>query len=346
MDTITHLLMLPPDARGTQVEALLRARNPNLKYDGKGTFTLGRHSKVVGPIDPDTGGPRLVSRSGEVVSDDDIVDVLETMSPRIREHWPIVFAIKTVIERDDDPCTGEYTDPDGMYRAFPAGLPDRAEGRILETCLAVARRLGGAIRAGCSGVMLVPDPQANIDLSVCSQYWVEPENLLQVVQRFAPQAVLALDAFEWNGPDVAEMHKYAPDRGVVQLSQEELVEIERVALRTDAEALMDSSLDRYSIYVDLAHYGSVEVLVSGDDEDVPLFQGTELEGERVAYALVWNPIDPIELTREEPSENHIKARSIAAQVVASLAVALQRSTKGAIVDSDGFTLDPAHLVVN
>lgn len=61
MDPITHLLMLPRDARGTEVEALLRARNPNLKYDGKGTFILGRYSRIVGPIDETTGGPRAIS---------------------------------------------------------------------------------------------------------------------------------------------------------------------------------------------------------------------------------------------------------------------------------------------
>lgn len=344
MDPITHLLMLPADARGTEVEALLRARNPNLKYDGRGTFVLGRYSKIVGPIDETTGGPRVMSRTTSVEGDPDIVDVLATMSPRIREYWPTVFAIKTVMERDGDPHTGEYTDPDGLHRAFPDGQPDRAEGRILETSLAVARRLGGAIRAGCSGVMLVPDPQANIDLSVCSQYWVEPENLLQVVKCFAPQAVLATDAFEWTGPDVREMNKYSADIGVEKLSQEEAVAVERMALRADAEAMADPVLDGYSIYVDLAHYGSIEVRAAGDDEEVPLFKGTDLEEERVVYDVVWNPPDPIELTREEPSESHVKARGIAARLVGSIAVALHRSTKGVIVDPDWFTIDPAHIV--
>ena len=69
-------------------------------------------------------------------------------------------------------------------------MPVREEERVLQWLVAAARRLGGAVRIGDNGIVLVPDVDSAIDLTVYSDRWLEPDEALAVVQQVHPRARL------------------------------------------------------------------------------------------------------------------------------------------------------------
>ena len=78
-------------------------------------------------------------------------------------------------------------------RAFPDAMPVREEERVLLWLVAAARRLGGAVRTGERGTVLTPDVDAAIDLTVYTRGWLEPDEMLRVVQQVLKrkQAIIA-----------------------------------------------------------------------------------------------------------------------------------------------------------
>src|SRR5699024_3048335 len=103
----------------------------------------------------------------------------------------ILFDVVCHRERGEPPFS--LGDRDGIGRAFPQGLPEREEGRIVTWMVAAARRLGGVLRvdvgglwdtgaapAGTgprpgTGVVLTPDAETCVDMSVYSRVWLEPD---------------------------------------------------------------------------------------------------------------------------------------------------------------------------
>ena len=178
-----HLLLAPSTASVEQVSDLLRARVPlagHLAQDGE--VALGRHSRLTGPY---------------------VLTMEDAVSAGVPMPWTVGYALETPVEREDPPLPG-VDDRDGFAHTFPEGLPWREEGRALGLLVAMARRLGGAVRVGGPGGsadrIVQPDPQRAVDHVVHSPFWVQPSTLLGVISREVPTARLAAQGERWQGP--------------------------------------------------------------------------------------------------------------------------------------------------
>ncbi len=123
----THLLLVPSTASAEDVSDLVRARVPlagNLATDGE--VSLGRLSRLTGPY---------------------VLTMEDAVGAGVPMPWTVVYALETPVEREDPPLAG-VDDRDGFAHSFPDGLPWREEGRTLGLLVAMARRLGGAVRVG------------------------------------------------------------------------------------------------------------------------------------------------------------------------------------------------------
>ncbi len=78
-------------------------------------------------------------------------------------------------------------DRDGLVRAFPAGLPQGLELRVLGWAVAAARRVGGAVVADGRAV-LTPDPASGVDLTLHSAHVLGPDDALGVLRTTVPGA--------------------------------------------------------------------------------------------------------------------------------------------------------------
>src|SRR5512144_751564 len=157
---------------------LVRARVPGSELGRTGQAALGRHSAISGPYE---------------LSMEDAVDAAVPMP------WTVVYALSAPIEREDPPLPG-VDDRDGFAHAFQQGLPWREEGRALQLLVALARRLGGAVRVAGGQGLIQPDADRAVDLIIHSPYWLDPDVLLGVVQRVLPSAQLEIEGADWNGP--------------------------------------------------------------------------------------------------------------------------------------------------
>jgi hypothetical protein len=315
-----HMLLLPEGTEAQDVEALVVTKHPESTWDPDGALRFGRHTTLVGPIVMDAVTAALVDAPA---------------------GWPLAYTLRAPVEREDPPMPGT-SDPEGIFRAFRDGMPTRAEARSVDLLLAVARRLGGAVRIAGSGVVLRPDPAARVDLVVHSPYWLDPQTLLGVVQQHEPQARLALDRADWSGPPVGIIDE-PPDEASLELTVEQRAVLHARADQFDAEALADGdAVDGYGIVADLGHdgrYGSLDVVVYAQEEKVPALAGLEWADRVVSYQVHWNPPEEDQLWLEHPNSEHVAARSVASTAIGLVASAVVEAADGLLLDSDGFIVD-------
>ena len=168
-----HLLLLPTTVDVGQVDSLIRNRYPDARIADTRRARLGRHAAISGPHE---------------LEDDELRAV------QVPEGWRIAYALE--VEAEPDPEAFEdIGDPvlrAWWMRAFPRGKPFRDEGDAVDLALALARRLGGAVRAAGSGVLLEPDHDRLLDLTVWSGYWLGPDRLLELLGPVLPGAEVNL----------------------------------------------------------------------------------------------------------------------------------------------------------
>jgi len=256
-----------------------------------------------------------------------------------------VWLVQTPVERGEAPWPAAG-DRDGLGRAFPAGLPDREEGRVVQWLVAVARRLGGAVRtvesAETAPTVLVPDPAAAVDLTVWSDIWLEPEAALAVVRQAVPRARLDVGR-PWAGPPPGT--GTVPVVGAEDLDPRERAALHESAEQRDVEALADPEpQSTYGVLADLGLDGMVAVQVSGETDLPQALAGVPWARDgAVAYRVTWEPEDLVELEAEHPSITHRVARGRAAPLVDAVARSLHAAVAGEITDAMGFIVDPADL---
>lgn len=310
----THLLLLPPDATVVDVRSLVLTRLPDAD-DGAPGLRLGRHTRLHGPVVVDAGA-----------------------ASHVPSGWPLVYALAAPRERDEPPWPG-LTDSGGLYRAFPAGVPVRAERRGVDLMLALARRLGGAVRVAGSGVVLRPDPASVVDVVVHAQEWLDPEAALGVVRGAEPTARLATDAAP--GAQVPAVEEVP--HGADGLRPGLRVALHRAADRFDAAARSaQPPLDRYAVVVDLrpdGRDGVVEVRVHAAESAPPALTGRRWLDEAISYEVRWGAPDPTQAEHDAPGPEHRASRAVAHRVVERVAGALLEATDGVALDGDGFIVD-------
>ncbi|PZR53461.1 hypothetical protein DNL40_08125 [Xylanimonas oleitrophica] len=351
-----HLLALPADVVVDEVEVLALSRFPSTRWEvvprelpgadvpvGRmagpgepGVLRLSRHSTLTGPYQPAGQGFDAGLPGGTAV-------VFDVVCPR--ERW-------------DDAPPQDGGDRDGLARAFPAGLPNREEERVVTWLVAVARRLGGSVRVDVggmwdesasptapvgTGVVLTPDPGAAVDLSVFSAVWLDPQACHRVVQAVHPRARLATEGADYQGPPqgIAERPLYPGE----QMDPDVRRALHAAADEFDIAALRAPQvLDGFGVVVDLDHDGWVTVEVAGEEVLPPLLRELPwAQGGCVAYHVRWDPPDIVEAQREHPHHAHLVARKRAAELVSRVAAAIWEAAGGEIADEADFLVDPEDL---
>lgn len=358
-----HLLVLPEDVGDDEVEVLAVSRFPQARWE-EGEIPQPRG--IMGPMTAALGIrtvnanmtpartlriARLSTLTGPYAVEAD--DAVSLGLPSWSTYAYVVVAPR---ERGAKPYPGG--DRDGLKRSFPEGMPVREEERVLQWVIAAARRLGGALRIGDNGIVLVPDIDGAIDLTVYSDRWLEPDETLAAVQQVHPRARLSEAAGTWDGPLPGAGRDSQPRPGwVAEVGGSGLRDaLERYGVQDAAERqhLMDESsaydelmmaapppAEAFGVLVDLEHDGILSVEAAAESELPPMLRGLPWTTRGiVAYRVHWEPRFIEELEAERPSFEHRVARSRAAPQVQALARAIHAAVGGEIADEADFLVDP------
>lgn len=336
-----HVLALPADAGPEVLETLARSRFPRADWESPapfrqpasggaratashaGTLRLSRHSVVTGPYTVD-----------------------RATATELALPVGLAYLIDAPVERGEKAWPGSG-DRNGFARAFPDGLPVRDELRVLDWAVAVARRLGGALRIaepdGTPGALLTPDPAAAVDLTVWSDVWLDPDQALAVMRQALPRAYLNLPSGTWTGPPAGADERVAPGTEVLTAEQRAL--LHRTADAVDRAALENPEpLRAYGALADLDLDGMVGLEVTGQTSLPPVIVSLPWAARgAVRYRATWEPADLHELESEHPSLEHRVARGRAAPLVVAVARAVHGTVGGEMTDMMDFVVDPADL---
>lgn len=330
-----HLLVLPEDVGHEEVEVLAVSRFPAAAWEVAPTTAPPRPSGGARGLRLTQAPPgmlRLSARTtleGPWTLDDATVDAL-----RLPRSAGPAYVLHAPVERE--PHAGPFSgDRDGLRRAFPDALPTGEEGRAVDWLLAVARRLGGAVRCapttrGGPGTLLVPDPAAAVDLTVWTDVWLEPPAALAVLRQAVPRASQSKPPAPWQPPAPTEQED-AP-AGEADPSVREPA-VEPVAQRPVYEMLADLDLD-----------GRLLLEVAGEPSPPPVIAAVPWAADgAVAYRVRWEPRDPTDLQAERAQVHHRVARSRATPLVVAVTRAVHKAVGGEITDAMDFVVDPADL---
>lgn len=326
-----HLLLLPHHVNHDLVDRLVRNRYPDARLADNRRARLGRHSAISGPhlLEPDE------------------LDYVKVPAP-----WSIAYALE--VQPEPDPgAFDDIGDPllrAWWMRAFPRGKPFRDEGDAVELALALARRLGGAVRAAGSNVLLEPDHERMSDLTVWSGYWLDPERLLALLAPLLPGAAIDLGV---HGRHEAPRHRSGPAWSVDPLDpfgadlehalgDDDHELIDAVSAEHDATALEQGVvLDGYA----LTGAGNIVVEVIQEDavpgwvRDRVVHQLLAETNPVVTYSVRWLPDDLSMLESEDPPYAFRMERERYRPRLRAAALALAETTAGVVSDSYGFEVD-------
>lgn len=280
-----HILALPAGASLTLLGLLaeMRFTAPRLERD---SLRVSRHSQIHGPFKDTAVRQRL----------------------GLPQETPELFVIECPRERGEPPFLG-LPERTGISRACFDGLPIRDEGRVLNWAVAVARRLHGALRVAPSGVVLRPDIESSVDLTVLSQVWLDPQAARKVVSAAMPHV---------------DFH-----RGMTPLTETGIINLE--------------VSEAYGLGTDLEADGRVDVLI-GLADDIPLaLKPVWKDATVISYQVRWTPLDIEDLEQEDPSLDTRIARRRAFDLVARVASLIYGAIGGHVVDDDWFLVDPSEL---
>lgn len=356
-----HLLALPEGVDADEVEVLAVSRFPAAAWESlpgapQQRTTGGRGGRNSAPAPGVLRVSRLSTLTGPYgVTQGDAVGL------GLPAATATVYDVGCPRERGEPPHPGG--DRDGIKRAFPDAMPIREEERVLLWLVAAARRLGGAVRTAEHGIVLRPDVDATIDLTVFTDQWLEPEEMLAAVQQVVPRARLAMQGAPWPGPAVDAGRRVATDPAGVRIPERSVSglraalerhgvadERKRRHLAAEADAFDEAMLaapvvlEGYGAMVDLGVDGIVAIEVAGEQMLPPLLRGLPWAvGGAIAYRVRWEPTDVEELELERPSFAHRVARGRAMPQMQVIARALHGVVGGEIADAAEFLVNPADL---
>jgi len=361
-----HLLALPEGVETEEVEVLAASRFRNVRWEDAAPEATTRTGVL--PAVTAAFGIRSVARPSvrslrlarlSTLTGPYGIGTQDAIGLGLPASTVMLWVLQTPRERGERPWPGG--DRDGVKRAFPDGLPVREEARALQWLIAAARRLGGAVRTQ-TGAVLTPDPDAATDLTVLTDRWVEPADVLALVQRVQPHAYLSVATpGSWKGPTVRTGRGSqgavggAPEGGGSGLRAAlELHGVadddERRRLMAEADAYDELMLaapppaEAFGVLVDLGVDGMLAVEVAACEQLPPLMEDLPWTAAGVvAYRVRWEPFEIEQREQERPSFEHRVARSRTAPMVAAVAKVLQAAVGGEVADESDFLVDPADL---
>jgi len=330
-----HLLLLPSKVTVEQVDALLRCRYPDARLAETRRARLGRQSSISGP---------------HRLEDDELAHV------KVPEPWHTAYALEVAPEPDPQ-AFDDIGDPELLawwMRAFPRGKPYREEGDAIDLALALARRLGGVVRAAGSNVVLAPDHGRLGDLTVWSGYWLDPDRLLTLLSPVLPGASVDLGL---DGLHTAPRGRHAalPEQAwsadpldplgadlAHALGARDHQLIDQAAHENDAHALDGGVvLDGYALTAD----GGLVVEVIQEDA-VPSWvrervghQLLSTDNPVVTYAVRWVTDDGVAVESENPPYAFKVLRDRIRPRLRAAALAVAEATAGVVSDVHGFEVD-------
>lgn len=323
-----HLLLLPDGVTPETVETLVRTRVDDARLVGTRRCPLARRSSISGPF---------------VLDDDTAVAV------RVPLPWSMVYALEAPVERDPVAFAdiADKVQRAWWMRLFPDGMPYREEGEVVDLALALARRLGGAVRAARRPVVVQPEPGRLVDLTIWSPIWLGPGRLLRAIAPVLPGAEVDLQGRPWGGP--------APlDAGTPDALDPAAVEVAHALddrLRTavsvvgsirDAQALAAPEvLDGYEVLADERLRVAVmpETAVPAWVQRRLAQRGHAAGDEVTTFRIGWRPEDLVPLEAERPPYLFRLARERIRPRLQAAARAIADSTQGVVTDADGFEVD-------
>ncbi|MBU4337695.1 MAG: hypothetical protein KJ548_14130 [Actinobacteria bacterium] len=361
-----HLLALPPDVEPAELEALAVSRFGAVAWEQIETVaprtgilpavTSAFGVRAVGARPAPVSRLRIGRQSG-LVGPSALADPVALGLPAYCDR---AWLVETPRERGDPPFAGGG-DRDGLRRAFGAGLPVREEERVMRWLIASARRVGGAVRTADDGVVLTPDPDAAVDLTLYTTAQPTPEELLAHVRRVLPRAKLPVDG-GWRGPlvDRAATGRHSrvrpqPQTGSLAALRETLEvhgvadEKERQRLAAEAAAFDEAMAGRrrstvFGVLADLDLDGFVEVVSEQLEVPPPVLREVVWASSGlVALRIRWHSVDPEQQQLERPSALHRVARGRAAPLVNAVAVRLWEEFGGEVADEADFLIHPDDL---
>ena len=363
-----HVLALPPDVEADEVEVLAISRFSGARWEERpqdalqprgiiGPMTAALGIRAVGSASIPTRTLRLARLS--TLNGPYRMETEDAVSLGLPATATLAYVLVCPRERGEKPYPGG--DRDGLKRAFPDGMPIREEERVLQWMVAAARRLGGSVRTGENGVVLTPDVDSAIDLTVLSDSWLEPAEALAAVQSVQPRARLSEPTSTWTGPapgvgrDAGGRPGWVAEAGGRGLS----AALERYGVDDEAERqrLMDEASaydelmlavpplpEAYGVLVDLGHDGMLSVEAGAETTLPPLMRDLPWTRDGVvAYRVHWEPPFIEELESERPSFEHRVARSRAAPLVQAVARVVHAAIGGEIADEADFLVDPEDI---
>lgn len=346
---VTHYLRLPRFIDPGDLEFLVQCLYPRAQWEIEPQEELSVGSAVM--LSP--GALRVGSHSvmhGPYVS-------TEEHPAQFGDNPMVVYALTTQRERGDQPIAGEG-DRDGIVRIFAPALPVRQELRCIHLLISLARRLDASVtfevtepQPNRSGSLIygihnfkevTPDPQVNVDLTIFSDVWLEPQAALAVIHGVAPRAVFAGQGEEWAGP--AQVQSEVLDEVRTEFDQETLKYIHEIADENDMDALANPEVaSAYAIFI-TDHMGVVSIEIGGSEYVPPALEGIDWADTGVLeYRISWAPADQDQANLETPEVDFMIYRAQVLALIRKLTHALYQQTGGEVADQDGFLLDPEQL---
>lgn len=297
-----HLLVVGEGVEPEDVEALALSRFPGASRRDERTIDLAAAAWLTGPWQLD--------------------DATRTALGLPQEARGAYLARAPVLR--GGPVPEELRGLGGLLDAFAEGPPEGAEAEVVEFLFAAARRLGGALRAGGTGVVLVPDPAQFVDLLVHSPIWLEPEGLRVVLAPVLP----GLQIQDPPGRAPLPMPPPPPE-GLTESERAERAQWHARADAFDARALAAEQVqESYGAIWRSADDGVISVQVEAVEETPTVLLGLDWSAAGLlTYHLRWYP--------GETDESTEMARS----VIEDCAAALLAAVGGAVADDDGFLVD-------
>lgn len=342
-----HSLILADDVTADEVESLALSLDPHAAWVGASQLQLIPGVQLLGPwpVEPELR---------------EVLDLPE---------WAAQLMILDCPPERSGPLPRELAGVDPLADAFPLAQPTGNELRALRCLLAMTRRLAGGLllqgdapeAAGAHAlpahrtreVVLIPDPQAAVDLTVYAPVWLTPDALEAGIATALPGAsthMHAVSPLPSDGVPAAEMERLAGMVGAEQLDAawrqaQEQRAAEEASLEAAEQAGETLEIERagYEVAapIDDSHLSWGRVVVQAEEaEALPLSVTGEpwaVEGV-VSYRIAWMPIDMADRAPERLTPDRRAEREAAAELIEATALAVETLTAGRTVDEDGFLI--------
>lgn len=231
----------------------------------------------------------------------------------------------------------EDQERDEWARAFPEGMPYGIEYETLLVLQRMARRLAGAVRVAGSGYVIEPDPDSAVCLTLYSQRWCTPDDVLHALRPRFDDIV--------DSRDIRSSHEVRPSKRLregeenLRRGAQRLSDAIREALTRDVrDAQMHPQVvDGYALLASVGNRSQMMVEVHQVPSPPPVLRWEPWgHSAAVEYRVRWLPQGAAEIAAQVTSRAARLERLRSTRDIENAAAILATLTDAFIVDEDGF----------